>query len=96
MLDKKIDAVYILLNMSSADKIITSVLSGTKDKNIAFADLCKLLTALGFVHRVKGDHFIYAKDGIPEIINIQPNGDKAKAYQVRQIRAIILKYHMEV
>lgn len=56
MLDKKIDAVYILLNMSSADKIIAAVLSGTKDKNIAFADLCKLLTALGFVHRVKGDH----------------------------------------
>ena len=96
MLDKKIDAVYILLNISSADKIIATVLSGTKDKNIAFTDLCKLLTALGFVHRVKGDHFIYAKDGIPEIINIQPNGDKAKAYQVRQIRAIILKYHMEV
>ena len=56
MLDKKIDAVYILLNMSSADKIIASVLSGTKDKNIAFADLCKLLTALGFVRRIKGDH----------------------------------------
>lgn len=96
MLDKKIDAVYILLNISSADKIIASVLSGTKDKNIAFADLCTLLTALGFVRRIKVDHFMYAKDGIPEIINIQPNEDKAKAYQVRQIRAIILKYHMEV
>ena len=44
----------------------------------------------------QADHFIYWKDGIPEIINIQPNRDKAKAYQVRQIRAVILKYHLEV
>ena len=56
MLDKKIDAVYILLNMSSADKIIAAILSGTKDKNIAFTDLCKLLASLGFVRRIKGDH----------------------------------------
>ena len=45
---------------------------------------------------VKGDHFIYYKNGIDEIINIQPEGNKAKAYQVKQIRNIILKYRLEV
>ncbi|MDD5940497.1 MAG: type II toxin-antitoxin system HicA family toxin [Lachnospiraceae bacterium] len=56
----------------------------------------KLLTALGFEYRVKGDHFIYYKSGVEEIINIQPQGNKAKPYQVKQIRSLVLKYHMEV
>ena len=34
--------------------------------------------------------------GVAEIINIQPEGNKAKAYQVKQVRCIILKYKMEV
>ena len=69
---------------------------GTKDKNIRFSDLQKLLSAVGFQCRIKGDHFIYYKNGIDEIINIQPIGNKAKPYQVKQVRNIILKYMMEV
>lgn len=69
---------------------------GTKDKNIRFSDLQKLLSALGFQYRIKGDNFIYYKNGIDEIINIQPIGNKAKPYQVKQVRNIILKYMMEV
>jgi hypothetical protein len=30
-----------------------------------------------------------------EIINIQPDGSKAKPYQVKQIREIIVKYKLE-
>ena len=30
------------------------------------------------------------------LVNIQPDGNKAKPYQVKQIRGIILKYQMEV
>lgn len=80
--------------MSQYDKIMISILSGTKDSNITFTDLQKILTMLGFVVRIKGDHFIYTKDGIEEIINIQPKGNKAKPYQVKQVRNIILKYKM--
>ncbi len=51
------------------------------------------MTALGFRERIKGGHYIFFKSGIEEIINIQPlSGGKAKAYQVRQVRGIILKY----
>lgn len=56
----------------------------------------KLLDFFGFRCRIKGDHFIYYKHGIDEIINIQPDGNKAKPYQVKQVRNLILKYKMEV
>lgn len=82
--------------MSSVDKILTAVMCGTRDKNILFLDLRKLLDVLGFRCRIKGNHFIYYKEGVSEIINIQPEGNKAKAYQVKQARCIILKYKMEV
>ncbi|MBR1554127.1 MAG: type II toxin-antitoxin system HicA family toxin [Oscillospiraceae bacterium] len=80
--------------MNQNEKTLIAVLNGTKDSNIAFGDLQKLLTALGFAVRIKGDHFIYTKDGLEEIINLQPKGNKAKPYQVRQVRQIILKYKM--
>ena len=47
---------------------------------------------MGFRERIRGDHFIYTKEGIIEKINIQPNGTGAKPYQVKQVRNIILKY----
>ena len=82
--------------MPIVDKILAEVMRGTQDKNIRFSELQKLLEALGFQCRIKGDHFIYYKKGIDEIINIQPDGNKAKAYQVKQVRGLILKYKMEV
>ena len=82
--------------MPTVDDIFREVMSGSKDKNINFSELQKLLDRLGFQCRIKGDHFIYYRDGITEIINIQPNGDKAKPYQVKQVRNIILKYCLEV
>lgn len=80
--------------MPPYEKILQEVMSGTKDRNIRFTELQKLLEMLGFECRIKGDHFIYYKKGIEEIINIQPEGNKAKAYQVKQVRNLILKYMM--
>ena len=82
--------------MPGTEKILSDVKSGTKDRNIKFSDLQKLLDSLGFQCRIKGDHFIYYKNGVAEIINIQPDGNKAKAYQVKQIRGLIIQYKMEV
>lgn len=82
--------------MPTVDSIFREVMSGSKDKNMSFSELQKLLDRLGFQCRIKGDHFIYYRDGINEIINIQPNGNKAKPYQVKQVRNIILKYCLEV
>jgi len=79
--------------MTKYQKTFAEVLRGTSDNNIRFQDLCSLLKNLGFDERVKGSHRIYWRDGVEEIVNIQPLPDgKAKAYQVRQIRQIIQRY----
>jgi len=52
------------------------------------------LRRLGFEERIRGDHHIFTKDGVPEIVNIQPKGSMAKVYQVKQIRGIILKHKL--
>lgn len=64
-------------------------MSGSADSNIEFQELCWLLIRLGFEERVKGDHHIFVKENIAEIINVQPNGSKAKPYQVKQVRSIL-------
>jgi hypothetical protein len=81
--------------MASAAKTLELVLRGRSDANIRFASLRNLVCALGFDERIRGDHFIYSRTGIMEIINIQPgSGGKAKPYQVKQIRGIITKYNL--
>ena len=80
--------------MSQYEKLLRAILSGTQDKNILFSDLQLVLDRLGFDCRIKGDHFIYTKDGTEEIINVQPIGNKAKPYQVKQVRNIILRYQL--
>ncbi|HUU41599.1 MAG TPA: hypothetical protein VMW42_11715 [Desulfatiglandales bacterium] len=75
--------------------ILDRILSGLANKNIRFQDLRKLLKDFGFSESIKGDHHIFYKEGIEEIINLQPLKDgKAKAYQVKQARGIILKYKL--
>lgn len=80
--------------MSKTDKIRQKVLLGYSDANIEFDDLRRLLIALGFIERIKGSHHIFAQTGIEEIINIQSKQNKAKSYQVKQVRNIILRYRL--
>ncbi len=81
--------------MSRKDKLLNKILRGTSDKNVLFADLCFLLSSLGFDERIRGSHHIFSKEGLEEILNIQPReGGKAKPYQVKQVRDIILKYKL--
>jgi len=51
-------------------------------------------TKLGFELRVNGSHHIFSKDKIEEIINLQSKDGKAKPYQVKQVRELILKYKL--
>jgi virulence-associated protein VapD len=80
--------------LSKINKILLKVLSGSSDSNISFDDLKSILNHLGFDERIKSSHHIYSKENIDEIINLQPNGSKAKSYQVKQVRNIILKYRL--
>ena len=82
--------------MSKRRKFHDRLLSGTADADISFNDLCNLLRQLGFDERVRGDHHIFTRDGVEEILNIQPKGAQAKPYQVRQVRTIIRKYNLKL
>lgn len=80
--------------MATAEKFFQSIMCGTQDRNIKFRDLQKLLNILGFECRIKGDYFIYYYKNLPENLNIQPIGNMAKPYQVKQIRDYLLEYHL--
>lgn len=69
-----------------------AVMSGNSDSNIDFKDFQNLILALGFsLRRQNGSHLIYVhKDGFR--VNIQKKGNKAKKYQVKQLRDTIRKY----
>ena len=53
-----------------------------------------MLKSLGFDERIRGSHHIFAKEDVVEILNLQPKGSQAKPYQVKQVRRVILKYHL--
>ena len=75
-------------------KTLAKVLRGTADANIGFDDLRRVLQDLGFSERIRGSHHIFSREGVEEILNLQPKGNKAKPYQVKQVRHVILKYRM--
>jgi predicted RNA binding protein YcfA (HicA-like mRNA interferase family) len=80
--------------LAGTDKILARVLRGTSDANIPFAGLRRILSKLGFGERIRGSHHIFWRDGVEEILNLQPKGSKAKPYQVKQVRHVILKYRL--
>jgi hypothetical protein len=81
--------------MGKFEKLLFKLLSGNADNNFSFDDLRNILFHFDFAERnTGGSHRIFYKEGIEEIINIQPKGNKAKPYQVKQVRLIILKYKL--
>ena len=78
--------------MGKYEKLLSDLLRGRSDANIEFEDLCQLLRSLGFDERISGSHHIFRRSGIEERINLQRDKRKAKVYQVRQVRAIIVKH----
>jgi predicted RNA binding protein YcfA (HicA-like mRNA interferase family) len=75
-------------------KTLRQLLSGRADATIRFDDLCALLEGLGFEKRVKGSHHLFRKVGVEERINLQREGNHAKPYQVKQVRAVLLRYKL--
>ncbi len=64
--------------MGKYTKLLTSILSGSSDKNIAFESLCRLLIRLGFEQRIKGDHFIFSREGV-DVYQFTTLGKNVKA-----------------
>jgi len=80
--------------MGKYEKLIEQILRGRSDANILFSDLVGLLQHLGFELRVSGSHHIFRRKNVEEKPNLQKDGNKAKPYQVKQVRNIILKYRL--
>lgn len=81
--------------MSNWKKTREKLLLGAADANMDFEEICAMLRHLGFSERQGyGSHRIFYKDGVAEIINLQPRGGKGKPYQMKQVRQILLRYHM--
>ena len=53
-----------------------------------------MLRHIGFEERTRGSHHIFTRDGVEEILNIQTKAGRAKPYQVKQVRQVILKYRL--
>ncbi len=68
------------------------VMGGKSGNNIRFTDFRNMILSFGFVERIKGSHHVYKRDDMLEGIVIQPLGNKAKAYQVKQVRNLFTKY----
>ena len=64
-------------------------------QNVAFADLQRLIEALGFsLMRISGSHHIFSHPGIPELVNLQEVRSQAKPYQIRQFLRLVERYNL--
>jgi hypothetical protein len=76
------------------ESVLVRILRGSSDAGIRFDDLRGVLRRLGFEERIKGSHHIFTRDGVKEILNLQPKGSMAKAYQVKQVRRVLVQYKL--
>jgi hypothetical protein len=80
--------------MGTYEKLLSKILRGTSDADIPFDGMCHLLERIGFDCRIRGDHHIFTKKDVEEILNLQPKGSKSKVYQVKQVREVLLRYRL--
>jgi hypothetical protein len=83
-------------DMDRHRKLYQFIMLKKGDANVSFSAICNLLQHLGFDERIRGDHHIFYRLDIEEIINLQPIGNKAKAYQIKQIRELFFRYNISL
>jgi hypothetical protein len=51
---------------------------------------------MGFSERIAGNHHIFAREDVPERLNLQPTREGTlKRYQVRQLRGLLVRYGLD-
>jgi hypothetical protein len=74
--------------MPKKKKLLDKVLAGSE--NVRFADVVNLAEAFGFnLVRRRGSHHVFAHPRLPELLNLQEKRGQAKAYQIRQLLALV-------
>jgi len=83
--------------MGRAEKLAAKILNGRSDKNFTFRrPLLRFGTSSFQLRSGRGSHRIYYKEGVVEIVNVQLRNGKAKPYQVKQVRELLLKYKIDI
>ena len=66
-------------------------------QNVAFSDMAALVRGFGFVQvRTAGSHHIWVHPSLPEILNLQDVGGRAKPYQIRQFLRLVERYNLRL
>ncbi|HEY7551721.1 MAG TPA: type II toxin-antitoxin system HicA family toxin [Hyphomicrobiaceae bacterium] len=81
--------------MTKSSKVLDRVKEG--QGTISFRDFERLLLALGFrLDRTSGSHRIYLHPQVSRPFSVQPRGNDAKPYQVRQLREMIEEFNLKL
>jgi predicted RNA binding protein YcfA (HicA-like mRNA interferase family) len=82
--------------MGRRRKLLERILGGRSDANIHLEQTQTLLERKGFSERIVGSHHIFARNDIPERLNLQPSREGSlKRYQVRQLRELLVRYGLD-
>ena len=82
--------------MGRRKKLLTQILGGRSDANIPFELKRTLLDSTSFSERIVGSHHIFAREDVPERLNLQPTREGTlKRYQVRQLRELLIRYGLD-
>lgn len=77
-------------------RLLQRILSGST-QNIAFSEMATLVEAFGFrLSRVTGSHHIFVHVEVPELVNLQEVGGRAKPYQIRQFLKLVERYNLKI
>ena len=65
--------------------------------NVKFSDMVSLVVAFGFhLSRVSGSHHIFVHPDVPELVNLQDVGGRAKPYQIGQLLKLVERYDLKL
>lgn len=79
--------------MSQISKLLRRFLDGEK---LTFTEFQRVLEVYGWrLERVRGRHHIYRHERAPRPLPIEPDGKDARAYQLRQARAMIERHGLD-
>ena len=66
-------------------------------RNVPFNDMVDLVEGFGFkLDRIRGSHHLFVHPDVPEVLNLQPEGSQAKAYQIRQLLRLVEEYELRL
>ena len=83
--------------MGRRKKLLTRILGGRSDTNVPFEQTRTLLNSMGFSERIAGSHYIFAREDVPEWLNLQPTREGTlKRHQVRQLRELLVRYGLDI